>query len=156
MSGLSIFPIRTSAQFQRSYKKLLKRYYKGDKAKGLFIDFIDRMVKGLSEDPFRTDSLAERWPGGLAKPEEWEFRKYYFDMPSLGGASGEGRLMYLVNTTQRIILLLWLYTHDQFEKRPPDRSLKQLLQELIESQSASENSSSADDEDSDSRSSADE
>lgn len=48
--------------------------------------------------------------------------------------------MYLVNRTQGIIKLVWLYTtHSEFEKRPPDKNLKQLLQELVESQEEEEN-----------------
>ncbi len=80
------------------------------------------------------NSFIESYPYGLQIPEEWEFRKYYFDMPSLRGASGEGRLMYLVNRSQSVIWLFWIYTHSEFEKRPPEKILKQLIQELMESQ----------------------
>jgi len=54
--------------------------------------------------------------------------------------------MYLVNRTQGVIKLVWLYTHSEFPKRPPDKSLKQLLQELMESQEEEEPSSSNDQE----------
>lgn len=40
--------------------------------------------------------------------------------------------MYLVNRSQNVIWLLWIYTHSEFEKRPPEKGLKQLIQELIE------------------------
>lgn len=88
----------------------------------------------MSSNPFLDSSFAEAIPGGLRLPEGWEFRKYYFDMPSLRGASGQGRLMYLVNRSLTLIELVWIYTHNEFEKRPPDKNLKQLIQELIESQ----------------------
>jgi len=54
--------------------------------------------------------------------------------------------MYLVNHTQYVIKLVWLYTHSEFPKRPPDKSLKQLLQELMESQEEQEPSSSNNEE----------
>jgi mRNA-degrading endonuclease YafQ of YafQ-DinJ toxin-antitoxin module len=146
VSGLPVFRINPSDKFKRSYKELLKRHYKGDKAKVAFQDCVAQIVKDLSNNPSVDGSFLEPWPGSLGKPEEWEFRKYYFDMPSLRGASGQGRLMYLVNHTQGVIKLVWLYTHSEFPKRPPDKSLKQLLQELMESQEEQEPSSSNNEE----------
>ncbi len=143
MTGSSKFLIKPFIKFTRSYKELLKRYYKGDRAKQAFIECVAKIVENLSSDPFLIDSFTESSPGGLNIPEEWEFRKYYFDMPSLRGASGEGRLMYLVNRSQSVIWLLWVYTHSEYEKRPPEKNLKQLIQELIESQIDSDELSSS-------------
>jgi hypothetical protein len=53
--------------------------------------------------------------------------------------------MYLVNRNQTLIELVWIYTHSEFEKRPPDKNLKQLLQELIESQANEEAASENED-----------
>jgi hypothetical protein len=133
VTGSTQFLIKPSNKFARSYKELLKRYYKGDRAKQTFIEHIAQILENLSNDPFLADSFAESSPGGLLIPEAWEFRKYYFDMPSLRGASEQGRLMYLVNRSQSVIFLVWMYTHSEFEKRPPDKVLRQLIQELVES-----------------------
>lgn len=143
MTGSPKFLIKPFSKFTRSYKELLKRYYKGDRAKQAFIEYVAKIAENLSNDPFLADSFTESSPGGLQIPEEWEFRKYYFDMPSLRGASGEGRLMYLVNRSQSVIWLLWVYTHSEYEKRPPEKNLKQLIQELIESQIDSDELSSS-------------
>lgn len=70
----------TSLEKERSYKELLKRYYKGERAKLAFIEFVTQIVTDLSSNPFLDSSFAEAIPGGLRLPEGWEFRKYYFDM----------------------------------------------------------------------------
>ncbi len=142
-----MFRINPSDKFKRSYKELLKRYYKGEKAKKSFQECIAQIVTNLSNDPFLPNSFAEGWPGNLRKPEEREFRKYYFDRPGLRGASGQGRIMYLVDRTQSVIDLAWIYTHSEFPKRPPDKNLKQLLVELMESQQEEENLSESNDDD---------
>jgi mRNA-degrading endonuclease YafQ of YafQ-DinJ toxin-antitoxin module len=145
-----VFRINPSDKFKRSYKELLKRHYKGEKAKKVFQDFVAQIIKNLSSNPFLPDSFAEKLPGSLSKPEEWEFRKYYFDMPNLQGAARQGRLMYLVDRTQSVIKLTWIYTHSEFPKRPPDKNLKQLLAELMESQQQQEeNVSESNDDDDD-------
>lgn len=90
MTGSPKFLINPFNKFTRSYKELLKRHYKGDRAKQVFKDYVAKIIENLSSNPFLAGSFAESSPGGLQIPEEWEFRKYYFDMPSLSGASGKG------------------------------------------------------------------
>jgi hypothetical protein len=138
VTGSSTFRIKLSDKFQRTFQELLKRHYKGSRVKQAFKEFLAQVVQDLSNNFSLQGSFAEALPGGLRLSEEWEFRKYYFDMPSLRGASKQGRLMYLVNRSQGFIWLLWMYTHSGYEKRPPDKSLKQLLQELIESSTEDE------------------
>jgi len=65
-------------------------------------------------------------------------RKLEFKMPQLRGVVGQGRLIYLLNTTGKKIIILWIYTHAEFEKRPPEKNLKRLLQEVIESSTISD------------------
>ncbi|MEG4229954.1 hypothetical protein QUA35_27915 [Microcoleus sp. N9_B2] len=144
-----MFRINPSDKFKRSYKELLKRHYKGEKAKKVFQDCIAQIIKNLSSNPLMPNSFAEGWPGSLSKPEEWEFRKYCFDMPNLQGAARQGRLMYLVDRTQSVIKLTWIYTHSEFPKRPPDKNLKQLLAELMESQQQQEENVSESNDDDD-------
>lgn len=82
-----MFRIKPSDKFLRAYKELLKRYYKGEKAKQAFQYFLAQIVKDLCNDPFLSHSFSEGWRGSLRKPDEWDFRKYYFNMPGLRGAS---------------------------------------------------------------------
>jgi hypothetical protein len=142
-----VFRIKPSDKFSRAYKELLKRYYKGEKAKQAFQDFLAQIVNDLCNDPFLANSFSEGWPGSLRKPDEWDFRKYYFNMPGLRGASGEGRLMYLVNRRQGVIKLAWIYTHSEFPKRPPDNTLKPLIEDLMESEMEEETPSQVKDDD---------
>jgi len=43
------------------------------------------------------------------------------------GNSGQIRLMYLVNETLFTIQLLWLYSDEQFKKRPSDKDLREVI-----------------------------
>ena len=54
-------------------------------------------------------------------------------MPQLRGAAGQGRLIYLLEFTKKEVIIIWIYTHAEFEKRPPDKNLKRLLLEIMES-----------------------
>jgi hypothetical protein len=47
------------------------------------------------------------------------------------GASGQVRLMYLVNQNDCVIKLVWIYNHEQFAKRPADKDLKSVIQEIL-------------------------
>ena len=48
-------------------------------------------------------------------------------MPGFHGAARQGWLIYLVNDEERVVLLLWIYTHAEFEKRPPEKELAEML-----------------------------
>jgi hypothetical protein len=70
----------------------------------------------------------EPWPKGSFR-EGWELWKLEFGMPSLKGESGEGRLIYLIDTEGSAVYLLWIYTHSEFKTRPPDKSIRRLAEE---------------------------
>ena len=36
--------------------------------------------------------------------------------------------MYLLNYGECLIKLVWIYTHEEFKGRPPEKDLKQMLQ----------------------------
>ncbi len=134
MAGLPTFRIKPSDKFKRSYKELLKRYYKGEKSKQGFIEFITQIVTNLSDNPYLDSSFAEGIPGSLRISENWELRIVLFLHAFLTWRFRACWLMYLVNRNQNVIELVWIYTHSEFEKRPPHKNLKQLIQKLIESQ----------------------
>ncbi|WP_315788873.1 hypothetical protein [Fischerella sp. JS2] len=48
------------------------------------------------------------------------------------GASGQVRLMYLVNNIDYVIKLVWIYNHEQFAKRPAEKDLKSVIKEILE------------------------
>jgi hypothetical protein len=55
-------------------------------------------------------------------------------MPQLRGAAKQERLIYLLDVKQQKVMLMWVYTHAEFEKRPPTRDLKRLLLDMIKSE----------------------
>ncbi len=40
--------------------------------------------------------------------------------------------MYLVNATTCTIKLVWIYSHEQFAKRPADTDLKSVIREILD------------------------
>jgi hypothetical protein len=128
-NGSPTYKVVPSAKFTRNVK-VLKQQYKSKRAAQSFIDCIADIAKALALHPQLEGSRLEPWPN-LNYPD-WEFRKLIFLVPERSGASGEGRLMYLVNQQQRLIRLVWLYTHEEFKKRPPDKDLKTLMRELLD------------------------
>ena len=47
------------------------------------------------------------------------------------GASGQIRIIYLVNERDKIIKPLWIYNHKQFSKRPPEQDIKTVIKQLF-------------------------
>ncbi|WP_375496845.1 hypothetical protein [uncultured Nostoc sp.] len=62
-------------------------------------------------------------------PQGWSFHKL---LKVSKGALGQIRLMYLVNTIDCVIKLVWIYSHEQFEKRPTEVELKSVLKEILD------------------------
>jgi hypothetical protein len=84
----------------------------------------------LIEDQYPTNSRYEPLPRKMHLLEGWTFHK--LEMRFSQGASGQIRLMYLVNTTVCIIILVWIYSHEQFAKRPADPDLKSIIKEILD------------------------
>ncbi len=63
-------------------------------------------------------------------PNNWQF--YKLVIVTTKGASGQIRIMYLVNEIERIIKLLWIYNHQQFQKRPPDKDIRAFIKDIFE------------------------
>lgn len=129
-NGSPNYKVAASAKFTRTIK-ILKKSYKSKREATAFVDCIGTIVETLTQQPRPDGSRLEPWPVNLQYPE-WEFRKLVFPVPGRKGASGEGRLMYLINAEQQTIQLVWLYTHEKYDKRPPDKDLKTLLRDLLD------------------------
>ncbi|NET39624.1 MAG: hypothetical protein F6K19_47965 [Cyanothece sp. SIO1E1] len=130
-NGSPRYRVVPSDKFVRALETL-KKSYKSKREAQAFTDAIGDIVEALTHQPRLDSSRLEPWPANLNSPEDWEFRKLVFPVPRRKGASGEGRLMYLVNDQCLIIRLVWLYTHEEFKKRPPDKDLKTLMRELLD------------------------
>jgi hypothetical protein len=90
-------------------------------------------LEDLIEDPYPTNSRDEPLPGKIHLPKQWTFHKLEIRVSK--GASGQIRLMYLVNETACVIKLVWIYSHEQFAKRPADKDLKSIIREILAWQS---------------------
>jgi mRNA-degrading endonuclease YafQ of YafQ-DinJ toxin-antitoxin module len=64
VTGSFPFQIEASSKFQRSYKLLLKRHYKGDRQKEIFINAIGELVNRLASDPYLSEANPETLPRG--------------------------------------------------------------------------------------------
>jgi hypothetical protein len=94
----------------------------------------EQLQDQLCSDPYLPQSRSEPLPSNITLPEGIEFRKLEFKMqPRRGGASGEGRLMYLVDSEQYLVILVWIYTHEELPGRPDDKSLRSTIQDAIDS-----------------------
>lgn len=123
MTGLTPFSIEDSENFKRSFKKLAKIHGKS------FITLISSVLEDLLENPYPNNSRNEPLPGKVKLPQEWTFHKLAFKFAK--GASGQIRLMYLVNEEVKIIKPIWIYSHEQFAKRPGDKELRSIIKQIF-------------------------
>jgi len=124
VTGSPPFSIEKSANFERSFKKLSKVHNKD------FVEFVVNLLEGLMDEPYPSSSRDESLPSKMKLPEGWTFHKLEFRISK--GASGQIRLMYLVNESMAIIRLIWIYSHEKFVKRPADKDIKNAIQEALE------------------------
>lgn len=124
MTGSTPFLIEKSDNFQRSFKKLAK--FHGS----TFVELVAEALENLIDDPYPYNSRQEPLPGKIKLTAGWTFHK--LEMRVSQGASGQIRLMYLVNGSTCSISLVWIYSHEQFAKRPTDRDLKSVNQEILD------------------------
>jgi len=124
MTGSTPFSIEKSDNFNRSFKKLAKAY------RSDFVECVAEVLEDLIEDQYPINSRNEPLPGKIELPQGWSFHK--LELKVSKGASGQIRLMYLVNTTDCVIKLVWIYSHEQFAKRPTEVDLKSVFKEILD------------------------
>ncbi|MEH2058423.1 MAG: hypothetical protein V7K97_20175 [Nostoc sp.] len=124
MTGSTPFSIEKSDNFNRSFKKLAKAY------RSDFVECVAEVLEDLIEDQYPLNSRNEPLPRKIELPQGWSFHK--LELKVSKGASGQIRLMYLVNTNDCLIKLVWIYSHEQFEKRPTEVDLKSFVKEILD------------------------
>ncbi|BAY25190.1 hypothetical protein NIES2100_49960 [Calothrix sp. NIES-2100] len=124
MTGSNPFSIEESDNFRRSFKKLAKALGSD------FVELLAEVLESLIDDPYPINSRNEPLPAKIQLPEGWTFNK--LELKAGKGASGQVRLMYLVNTIDCVIKLVWIYNHEQFAKRPAEKDLKSIIKEILE------------------------
>lgn len=125
MTGCEAYQIVPLQRFEISLKKLIKSHYrKNERARDSFLELVEDYIKKLRENPSSNSfSEDEGFPKGSYQ-SEFKFRKIKFRTPELDGAAGQCRFMYVVNEVKRIVYLVWIYTHEEFRKRPSDDELR--------------------------------
>ena len=124
MTGSPLYSIEKSRNFERSFKKLVKAYQRD------FPQIIINLLEELMDNPYPANSRDEPLPTKTKLSEGWTFHK--LELKIAKGASGQIRLMYLVNEGTTIIKPLWIYSHEQFAKRPADKDIKVAIQEALD------------------------
>lgn len=124
MTGSILFSIEKSEKFKRSFKKLKK--FHGDS----FVEKVLGILEDLMADPYPLNSHQEPLPGKIKLQPGWTFHKLEFTFSK--GASGQIRLMYLVNAEIFVIKPIWIYSHEQYTKRPADADLMSIIKEILE------------------------
>jgi mRNA-degrading endonuclease RelE of RelBE toxin-antitoxin system len=124
MPGSPRFSIEKTDSFGRSFKKLAKTQGK---------QFLERVAHALEElimNPYPLKAREEPLPARMKLQEGWTFHK--LEIWTGKGASGQIRLMYLVNERKSVIKPFWIYSHEQFAKRPADKDLIAVIQEALD------------------------
>jgi len=141
------FRIKLLTNFEKTQQKLLRdRYRKNPQGKAAFVALIEKFIKILSVEPRPRPPLGhlEQWPKGTSR-DGWELWKLEFKMPQISsGEAGQGRLIYLINCIEKKVGFIWIYTHAEFEKRPPDKNLKLLLLEIMDNYELADESKNLD------------
>ncbi len=122
------YRIQPSDKFSRSVSDAKKAYYKKNTAKFVaFLQVVADFLKDLEENGAHcSGAQPERFPNAASIPG-WDLSKFYFKMPALKGAAGEGRIIFVVNKTMLVGYPLIFYTHAEYTKRPPDKDLTKLV-----------------------------
>ena len=127
MAGLPRYSINQNEHFERTFKKLAKTY-KSKREKLSLVSNVETYLKKLQDDPYPKESSQEPLPSKMQLLGNCFVCKLRWKYKS--GASGQLRLIYVVNENTKSVTPLWIYSHQQYAKRPPDKELKTLLSEF--------------------------
>jgi hypothetical protein len=127
------FQIRFSQKFEKTYSDLINLRYRGDSSSAQdFLELVESFIKLLGDSPRQKPPLGhfEPFPKKTAQ-QGWELWKLEFTMPHLQGSAKKGRLIYLFNSLEKEVILVWIYTHAEFKKRPDNDVLKDVLKRIM-------------------------
>lgn len=126
--------IHTSDKFKSTLSNFRKSHYRKDKRS---LQKFDDLIEQFQQDVCENREIGDRMemPKGLSLPE-CTLRKYKFKAPGLSGASYYGRIIYIecdasVKNEAPFIVLIWLYSHEEYRKQPPPNELTRALKQSI-------------------------
>ena len=127
--GSSKYQIKRLGKFEGTYQALIKKHYRRDaKAREKFEYLVEDFVKEVENSPC-SDCVSDPEPFPASTAEQgFEFRKKRWRrLPGLQGAARFGRLLFVVYHPKKIVYLVWIYTHAEYQEpksRPPDKDLE--------------------------------
>ena len=137
MSGCVAYRVEPSENFAQTYQAVVATHYGVpalQKALAEFQSVVASYLSAFKNTARPSDSSAEPWPNRQPSTAQdgFECRKVRFRMPGLRGSATKGRLIYLVYESSCLIQPVWIYTHEEFDARPPDRDLRDALRDAID------------------------
>ena len=125
-----MYLLKRSSPFEKSLKKLIKKHPYRD----AIIENLKEINQGLAEDPSfsnsTVDASLEPLSSKILSNVNLKFWKIRFMVGT--GASGKIRLMYLVNDLEKVVILVYIYDHKQYTKRPANDLLKAWINDAID------------------------
>lgn len=125
-----MYLLKRSKVFEHSFKKFIKKHPYKQK----IVAKLKEITKGLEIDPtfakYTIKASEEPISYGFLNESASTFWKIRFTAGK--GAAGQIRLMYLVNDAEKIVILIYIYDHKQYAKRPPDDYLKNVIRDAID------------------------
>ncbi len=120
--------IEKAEGFLKDLKRLAKSLYKSDRQRIEFADYLSSLYLnwGATGLPVSAPPMQ-----GFSLPEGTRLHKVYLNPPGTRGASGEMRVLALVQEEQRRIALLMAYTHAEYESQPPKREIQRRIEEAL-------------------------
>jgi hypothetical protein len=125
------YQIERLPKFERTLKDLIKKHYRRNKSD---LQKFEELIENCLENELKLDPCSDKasdslpFPAGTAE-QGFEFRKKRWrNLPGLKGAAKFGRLIFLVYHPLKIVYLIWIYTHEEFQEpnsQPPAKELKE-------------------------------
>lgn len=141
VTGSEDYQILPLANFDGSYEKLIKVHYQRDKKnREKFISTVSDFLKIIRKYPCDNRfSDSEGFPGKSNNSGLELRKKRWKKLPGLDGISKHGRLIFTVDKTNKKVYLMWIYTHKQFKKRPPEEDLRKQIEKIQELKTQTDN-----------------
>lgn len=135
VSGCIRYRIVALEAFLSSVRRVMESHYSTDTAsKRKFVNHLATEWETIARNPLGVIGASpEPWPPGKTNSRNgFDLYKLRFYMPGLRGSARRGRFMYLVHDASCSVFAIWLYTHEEFDRRPPAGDLRDELRRSTE------------------------
>ena len=115
---------------QRDLKRIIK-VFKSKTQKEDYYNFYESLLKPLAESGIHPLAIREPIPGGVSLPDGVELLKLRINVPGLTGAFSKLRVLFLRFLERKEIRIVAIYTHKDYEKRPPEDFIANLIKKSM-------------------------